>query len=265
MMPVFAALTSLLQLAEGFIWQSALVFLRVGAAVALLPAAGEILLPLRLRLAIALGLTAVVTPALSGAERGGLPQFTGAADFNLIAVTTEVIAGLLLGLMLRFLIFALQIAGTIVAQSSSLAQMFTGAGPEPQPVVTHLLTLGGVALFCAFDGIARSGELIVLSYQMLPSGELPDPSGLARLSLARVTRAFSLGFTLAAPFVVAALLYNLTLGVINRAMPGLMVTFIGAPALSWASIVLLMLAAPLMLQLWQEMLASALQNPWGAW
>lgn len=265
MMPVFTALTALLQLAEAAIWQAGLVFLRVGATVALLPVAGEILLPMRLRLAIALALTAIVTPALPGAEAGGLAGSAGAAQFTLAAVATEVIAGLLLGLMLRFLFFALQIAGTIAAQSASLAQMFSGTGPEPQPVIASFLTLAGLALFCASDGVARAGELILLSYQLLPAGHLPAPADLATLSLLRVSRVFALGFTLAAPFVIAALLYNLTLGVINRAMPGLMVTFIGAPALSWAGILLLMLAAPFMLQFWHEGMSAALQDPWGMW
>ncbi|MFC3118840.1 flagellar biosynthetic protein FliR [Jhaorihella thermophila] len=38
-----------------------------------------------------------------------------------------------------------------------------------------------------------------------------------------------LPFSLSAPFVIASLLYNLTLGAINRAMPQLMVTLVGAP------------------------------------
>ena len=56
-------------------------------------------------------------------------------------------------------------------------------------------------------------------------------------------RTFALAFSLAAPFVTAALLYNIALGVINRAMPQLSVTFIGAPALTAGGLLLILVAA----------------------
>ncbi len=74
-----------------------------------------------------------------------------------------------------------------------------------------------------------------------------------------------MAFTLAAPFILAALLYNLALGAINRAMPSLMVTFIGAPALTLGGLVLLALATPFLLQIWRDMVSLRLLNPFGAW
>ena len=80
------------------------------------------------------------------------------------------------------------------------------------------------------------------SYEILPMG-LPIPAAdLAAWGTARVAQAFALGFSLAAPFVIAAFAYNLALGAINRAMPSLMVAFIGAPAITAGGLLLLMLA-----------------------
>ncbi len=59
-----------------------------------------------------------------------------------------------------------------------------------------------------------------------------------------MAQAFALGFSLAAPFVIAGFAYNLALGAINRAMPQLMVAFIGAPAITAGGLLILMLAAP---------------------
>jgi flagellar biosynthetic protein FliR len=56
-------------------------------------------------------------------------------------------------------------------------------------------------------------------------------------------------------------LYNLTLGVINRAMPQLMVTFIGAPAITFVGLLLLLLMAPLMLSVWVKALQGFAANP----
>ena len=82
--------------------------------------------------------------------------------------------------------------------------------------------------------------------------------------LSGITRTFALAFSLALPFVVGALLYNLVLGVINRAMPQLMVTFVGAPLLTGGSLVLLALATPLLLDTWQAALNAFLITPFPA-
>ena len=65
-----------------------------------------------------------------------------------------------------------------------------------------------------------------------------------------VAQAFALGFSLAAPFVIAGFAYNVALGAINRAMPQLMVAFVGAPAITAAGLLILMLAAPVILDFW---------------
>ena len=76
-----------------------------------------------------------------------------------------------------------------------------------------------------------------------------------------MARAFSLAFTLAAPFVIVSVLYNLTLGVINRAMPQLMVAFVGAPVITAGGLFLMLLLTPIMLSRWHETLARFLANP----
>lgn len=249
---LLTALTEAAGLAEGALLHAALVFLRIGAAVFLLPAVGEILLPQRIRLAAAIALTMVVAPAVPAGPPPGP-----------LSLLTEAATGLALGAGLRLMILALQTAGTIAAQSVSLAQMFSGTGPEPQPIVANLLTMAGLALFVATGGLARAAGLLLLSYELIPAGRAPDPGILAEWGVARIGHCFALAFTLAAPFVLAALLYNLALGVINRAMPALMVSFVGAPALTLGGLLLLALAAPLMLQVWQGQMAEALIRPFG--
>lgn len=252
MMDFVGPLAQLLGVAEGLVLQLALVFVRVGAAVSLLPAVGEQAVPQRIKLGIALALTAIVAPAVTP------PQGTG---FGAMAI--EAAAGLVLGGGLRLMILGLQTAGTVAAQSISLAQMFSGAGPEPQPIVANLFTLAAMVLFVGMGGLARAVELLVLSYDLMPPGQVPDAAALAQWGLGRVTQVFALGFTLAAPFVLAALLYNLALGVMNRAMPQLMVSMIGAPALTLGGLVLLALASPVLLAVWRTAMEHALAAPFG--
>ena len=86
---------------------------------------------------------------------------------------------------------------------------------------------------------------------------------MAAWGVARVAMAFALGFSLAAPFVIAAFAYNVALGAINRAMPQLMVAFVGAPAITAAGILLLLLASPLILTYWSGRLDATLADPLG--
>lgn len=250
MMDFAAPLAQLLGVAEGLVLQVMLVFVRVGAAVALLPGIGEQAVPQRIKLAVAVALTAIVAPAVPP---------PGGAGFGALAV--EAAAGLVLGVGLRLMILALQTAGTIAAQSITLAQMFAGTGPEPQPIVANLFTLAGIALFLGMGGLPRAVELLVLSYDLMPPGHLPDPGALAGWGVARGAQVLALGFSLAAPFVLASLLYNLALGVMNRAMPQLMVAMIGAPALTLGGLALLALATPALLAVWRGAMAQALATP----
>lgn len=235
------------------LWAALLVFLRVGAAMALLPAFGEQSVPQRFRLVLALAFTCVVAPAV-----GPLPD---PANGVVMPFAVEVLVGLALGVALRMFIFALQIAASIAAQATSLSQLFGGVGPEPQPAIGNLLVMAALALAVASGLHIHIAQLLIVSYQMLPAGVMPGATDMSQWGLAQVVHAFALGFALAAPFTIASLLYNIALGVINRAMPALMVSFIGAPALALGGVALMAIVAPMILVVWQQSFQTFLANP----
>ena len=254
-------LAGLLPWAQDALWAGFAVFLRIGAMLSLVPAFGEQSVPPRLRLILALAFTLVILPAtgpLVGAAPAALPGL-------LLVCGAEVLAGLLFGLMLRLFVLALQIAGTIAAQSTSLSQLFGGGpGTEPAPAIGHLLVISGLALIAILGLHVRLAAMMIQSYVLIPHGTLPSASTVADAGLREITRCFTLAFTLSAPFVVASLLYTVTLGVINRAMPQLMVAFVGAPAITAGGLFLLMISAPIMLSLWSGGLIDFMDNPFGA-
>lgn len=255
-----AALTDLLTYAQDGLLIGFIVFIRVGAAMALLPAFGDRSVPQRVRLGLALGFTAIVMPAVAAQieplveHQNGIP----------ILLATETIAGLALGISLRLFVLALQMAGSIAAQATSLSQVFGGAGIEPQPAIGHLLFYGGLALAVMTGLHVRIAEALILSYNILTPGQFPSAPVLGDWGVGQIAQSFSLAFTLAAPFIIASLIYNVALGVINRAMPQLMVAFVGAPAITAGALVLMFLVMPLMFTVWLEALQLFLQNPFGA-
>lgn len=234
-----------------------IVFLRVGTASALLPAFGERSIPARLRLIIALAFTSIVYPAVEPEIR----QFLNAsADFTVLCLT-EISLGIMLGLALRMTVMVLQIAGTIIAQSVSLSQVFASAGAEPVTVIGELLILAGLALAVTLGLHIELARYFIASYQSLPLSRLPEAGDAAAWMMRRAAEIMQIAFALAMPFVGGALIYNFALGMINKAMPQLMVAMIGAPALTLGGLALLMICAPLIIAAWIEHLGDHLLRP----
>lgn len=234
-------------------WATTLCFLRTGAFVALLPALGEQIIPLRIRLAAALCLTAIVTPAL------GTPALV-----SLSSLLAEAGNGLALGAGFRFFLIALQTAGMMAAQAGSLAQIFTGAGSEPQSGISNMFSYAALALLCAMGLPEAAAALLIRSYEFLPQGTFPSSADIAAWGLAGAARSFRLAMSFAAPFLIGGLLYNIAIGAINRAMPMLMVALIGAPALTLGALILLVTATPVILALWLTEVQIWLDNPFAA-
>ena len=243
-------------LGAGF-WQGAIVFLRVSAVTAMLPGFGEQYVSTRIKLAIALAFTFIVAPALPV-----FPQPDSLMHYVKFVVTESII-GLALGASIRFFVHVLQTTGSMAAQATSLSQVLGGIGSEPMPAIGAVLLISGLALAMMMGLHVRVAEFLIYSYQMFPAGEFPDGSGLSEWGVYRVSSAFSLAFTLAAPFLIASVLYNLTLGVINRAMPSLMVAFVGAPVITFGGLFILMVASPMILKVWSEALMTFFADPGG--
>lgn len=250
-----ADMSGILGLAESLAWAAALAFVRIGAVVALMPGLGDPSVPQRIKLALVVGLTLVVAPLLaeriSGAEVP--PSF--------LTLGGEAIAGLILGIGMRLFIAALQTAAAMIAQATTLSQLFAGIAPEPQPAIGNMLIIAGIALAMTVGLHVRAAELVLLSYDVLPAGVHHSAAGAADWGLALIGRTFSLAFSLAAPFVIASLIYNLALGAINRAMPTLMVSMVGAPALTLGGLALLAVATPVLLAAWLDAFTAHLDQP----
>ncbi|MEP1767146.1 MAG: flagellar biosynthetic protein FliR [Sulfitobacter sp.] len=251
-------LSELSPLTEALLWQGLTIFFRLSAMVSLLPAFGSQIIPTRIKLGVAISFTLIVAPAVAATP----PSVT--LDAIIWLSFTEITIGLLLGIGIRIFILMLQTAGSIAAQSTSLAQVLGGAMAEPVPAMSQIFVMASLALAVMTGLHVRLAELMILSYEILPMGRFLEGSDVASWGADQVRRAFSLSFTLAAPFVVLSVLYNLALGVINKAMPQLMVAFVGAPVITAGGLLILCLATPLIVSTWVEHLNNFIINPFAA-
>jgi flagellar biosynthetic protein FliR len=264
MEPIGDVLMRLAAAGETPIYAAVLVFARVGGAAFLIPGFGNQMIPQRVRLVAALALTAIVWPAAYPAVIAA-PGLAGANELSFLRLLgAEATMGVILGIGARLIIMALQLAGSIAAQSTSIAQIFgAGVTPDPMPAIGNVLVVAALALAFSQGLHVKVAISLVRSYEVAPAGVWPDPSMLAEWGIARASGAFSLAFSLAAPFVAAAFAYNVALGAINRAMPQLMVAFVGAPAITAGALLLLVVAGPPMLKHWSGKLDAVLADPLG--
>ena len=240
---------------QGQITLGFLVFLRLSAFFALLPGFGEQSVPTRIKLGLALAMTVIVTPAVSGHLQIAPP---------VPMIFTEIVTGAMFGIGLRLFVMALQTAGAIAAQATSLSQLLGGSASEPLPAMGHIMVISGLALAVMTGLHIKAAQFFILTYDLVPAGTFPRPSIFSEWGVGQVANAFKLAFGLAAPFVILSVIYNLTLGAINRAMPQLMVAFVGAPLITAGGLFLLFLTTPLIIAAWLHAMDAFLAAPFGS-
>ena len=234
------------------------IFTRVAAVAFLLPGIGERGVPARIKLGGALSLSIIVAPMVIGQ----IPDVATTPVDTFRVIATEILAGTFIGISIRMLVFVVQIAGTIAAQSLAVAQMFGGiSGPEPEPIIASFLTLSVIALALTTGLHVKIALALAASYQIAPFGLALPASDVGQWAADSGSAALDMAIGLALPFLVLSFLYNLALGAINRAMPQLMVAFIGAPAITGMGIGLLLLSTPIIMRVWLDALGIVMLNP----
>ncbi len=241
------ALAPIVDAGAPFIILIGAVFARVSAVAFLAPGLGEKAIPMRTRLAAAIAMAIVLTPIVLSPDM--TPPDTMAGVIALYAA--EFMCGVIVGFALRLMVFILQIAGAIIAQSVSLSQLFgPTVGFDSESPFAALLVMGGVAMAAAAGLHIHLVGAMADVYQLLPFGQFPGAAETGEWSSTRVGAALFKSLALASPFVILGFLYSLALAAASRAMPQLMAAFVGAPAVTLAGLVLFAAAAPIILFDW---------------
>jgi len=204
-----------------------LMLARISTMIMLLPGLGELSVPPRVRLVIALVLTLMLLPL----HRAAFQIDLRSPGPVLLALGQEILVGGVLGLAARLTISALQVAGSIVAQQLGLG-FVTAVDPsqgQQGVIVGNFLTILGIALVFAFNLHHLVIAALHDSYALFRPGEVPVMGDVAALLTRTVAGAFRIGVQLSAPFLVFGLLFNLGLGVLSRLMPQMQVFFVGVP------------------------------------
>jgi flagellar biosynthetic protein FliR len=204
-----------------------LVFARIGAMVMLMPGLGEVNVPVRVRLGIALSLTLIILPLHRAAYQVDMQSIAPL----LVLMVHEIVIGIVLGATARVTLSALQVAGSVIAQQLGLG-FVTAVDPtqgQQGVLVGNFLSILGVTLLFATDAHHLVIAALDESYRIFAPGTLMPSGDVASLATRAFGAAFKIGLQLSAPFIVFGLVFNVGLGILARLMPQMQVYFVGVP------------------------------------
>lgn len=243
----------LASLAESFtplgqeLWPFFAMFARLSLFFVVAPSFGEQAIPARTRLGVAILMAFMLYPVLQ-------PDLVARAqDAKIPLIASEALSGFILGFSLRLAVYFLQFLGMIISQTLSISQpLGEGIATEPNTTISTMLMLGGLTLLVTMDLHVELLGVLATSYENVPLGTFADLQISANWLTDLAVGLFRLCLSLALPFVILNFAYNLILGFLNRAMPQLMVSFVGLPGITLAGLLLFMVCASAILLGWVE-------------
>lgn len=230
------------QLLSAGIFSVLLVFVRVGAAMLLLPGYAEPYVSPRVRLLLALLIALVVAPVLSSS----LPVMPESAAALGLLVLGEVVIGVFLGTVARLFLAALTTAGMVIAYMSTMANALTAdpSAAQQGSIVGSFLTIVALLMIFVLDLHHVMLMAVVDSYQLFVPGQALPAGDLADMISRVVAKTFLLSVQIATPFIAVGLIFFLGLGLLGRLMPQMQVFFVAMPLQIAIGIVVLIIVLP---------------------
>ncbi|GAB3375373.1 flagellar biosynthetic protein FliR [Spongiibacter taiwanensis] len=204
-------------------------FMRIGGALMTAPLFSAAYVPMRIRLMIAIFISAALLPFLNAGQAAGPLNLLGIEAVLLAG--KELLIGICLGFFLQLVFDAILVGGHLIANGMGLgfAMMVDPQRGVQVPVLSQYLLIVTMLLFVVLDGHLAFLAMLVRSFQLWPVagvGFSPDQFGLI---VAQGGVIFSGAIQIAIPAVIALLLVQISIGVISRAAPTLNLFAVGFP------------------------------------
>jgi len=204
-----------------------LVLARVAGLVLAAPVLGHLLVPVRVRVALAAILAAALVPAV------GAAPFTPPADLWSLGgmLAAESALGVLLGLVAQFIFAGVQLGGQLagIQMGFGIANLIDPQSHAQVTIIAQWQQLMTLLAFLVLDAHHLLIRALLESFRTAPPGAV----GLAAAGVGRAIELagslFVLGARIAAPVLIVLLLTNGALGVLARTIPQLNVFVVGFP------------------------------------
>ncbi|MCP2006028.1 FliR family flagellar biosynthesis protein [Buttiauxella ferragutiae ATCC 51602] len=208
--------------AYGRVWWP---FLRIGSAFAVLPLLGYPLIPIQVRVMLALLIAVLAAPML--------PAMPAVDPLSLHAVflsIEQIVLGAMMALFPVCLIQVLVLVGELLSMQMglSMARMNDPVNGLAIPVLGSFFSNMGLLLYASMNGHLVMLEILVESFRIWTVGD-----GLFNVNSSNLIQLFSwvlaASLMLSLPAMVAMYLVNLTFGVLSRVAPSLNIFVLGFP------------------------------------
>jgi len=234
-----------------------LIFTRLGTAFMIMPGIGDSFVQTRVRLLLVLGMSFVLMPAVMKYMPATIPPFS----LLITLMMMEFIVGLFIGTIARIFMAALDVAGMLIATTSGLAnaQVFNPSLASQGSITGAFLSMVGLLILFTTNMHHMLIYGLVESYTVFPVGEIPATGSMAELVSRAVASSFLIGFQIAIPFVVVAMLLYIGMGVLSRLMPQVQVFILALPVQIILSMVTMALVLSTAMMFWLGEFESAMQ------
>lgn len=192
------------------------VLLRTGAFFLGIPLFAGRLIPVRYRMALGLILSLLISPN-APADLDLTRHFAGAILLSM----NEICIGLLMGMMVRMVFFAVELAGFLISYEIGLMAS-NSVNPllgSTDATLTSLLYYFSLLLFFVLGIHLEVIKAFVLSFEILPIGNYFLKVNPTLQFVKEVGNVFVLGILMAAPFIALNFIINISFAVLGKAVP----------------------------------------------
>ena len=198
---------------------------RIASLLMVMPIIGTQLVPVRVRLYLAMAIALVLVPTLPP-----MPVIDALTVRSLLLIAQEVLIGVMLGFTLQLFFHLFSVAGQIIAVQMGLgfASMIDPTNGVSVPVLAQMLLMLVTLLFLAMNGHLVVFEVLAESFITLPVGTGLSTNHYWALA-GKLGWVLGAGLLLVLPAITALLVVNLAFGIMTRAAPQLNIISIGFP------------------------------------
>lgn len=200
---------------------------RVAGFIGAIPVISSAQAPGRIKTALVVAISLAVFPVMSGA----VPNISFSPLPFMLLIISELLLGLLLGLVARLIFTAVEFGATVIGYQMGFAaaEVFDPQNQRQVALISQFQNIFAILIFLAINGHHLFLQTAIRSYELLPPGQL-DLSGQAVPYLMELaSHMFSIGVQFSAPVLAVLLLSGLILGVLARVFPQLNVFLLSFP------------------------------------
>jgi len=231
-------------------------FVRIGSMMMAAPVFGARMLPVRIRIAMAVSISVLTVPLLPPIPPVDPISFASAG-----ILLQQILIGVATGLIIQMVFQSLVIAGEAIANGMGLgfARMVDPANGVQVPVISQFFVVLATLLFVILNGHLLLIQLMIRSFEILPVAEtgLSLPGIKAVVSWA--SQMFVGGLMIGLPAVTALMVVNISMGVITRAAPQLNIFAVGFPLMILLGFIFLAATLPSVFSLFTQLLMDAFE------